>query len=54
MEGDFYGNATYGSSHMKLSLGRLAYSHDAPDLGGAGSNAGYAIETGGSPVGYPN
>ncbi len=32
----------------------IAYSHDAPDLGGTGSYTGYAIQTGGSPVGYPN
>jgi hypothetical protein len=32
----------------------IAYSHDAPDLGGFGSYTGYAIQTGGTPVGVPN
>jgi hypothetical protein len=32
----------------------VAYSHDAPDLGGSGTYTGYAVQTGGSPVGYPN
>jgi hypothetical protein len=32
----------------------IAYSHDAPDLGGSGTYTGYAVQTGGNPVGYPN
>ena len=31
----------------------IAYSHDAPDLGGGGSFTGYAVQTGGT-RGYPN
>ena len=32
----------------------IAYSHDAPDLGGSGTFTGYAVQTGGTPAGYPN
>jgi hypothetical protein len=32
----------------------IAYSHDAPDLGGSGTYTGYAVQTGGSQVGVPN
>jgi hypothetical protein len=32
----------------------VAYSHDSPDLGGAGTYTGYAVQTGGAPVGYAN
>jgi hypothetical protein len=32
----------------------IAYSHDSPDLGGSGSYTGYAVQTGGTPVGSPN
>ena len=32
----------------------IAYSHDAPDVGGAGTFTGYAVQTGGTPAGYPN
>jgi hypothetical protein len=32
----------------------IAYSHDSPDLGGDGTYTGYAVQTGGRPVGYPN
>jgi hypothetical protein len=32
----------------------IAYSHDSPDLGGAGSYTGYAVQQSGTPVGYPN
>jgi hypothetical protein len=32
----------------------IAYSHDSPDLGGSGSYTGYAVQTGGTPVGPPN
>jgi hypothetical protein len=32
----------------------IAYSHDSPDLGGAGSYTGYAVQTGGTPIGAPN
>jgi hypothetical protein len=32
----------------------IAYSHDSPNLGGAGSYTGYAVQIGGTAVGYPN
>jgi hypothetical protein len=32
----------------------IAYTHDAPDLGGSGSYTGYAVQQSGTPVGYPN
>ncbi len=32
----------------------IAYSHDAPDLGGSGTYTGYAVQQKGTPVGYPN
>jgi hypothetical protein len=32
----------------------IAYSHDAPNLGGSGTFTGYAVQTGGTPVGYSN
>ena len=32
----------------------IAYSHDAPDLGGSGTYTGYAVQTAGTPVGHNN
>jgi hypothetical protein len=32
----------------------IAYSHDSPTLGGSGTFTGYAVQTGGTPVGQPN
>ena len=32
----------------------IAYSHDSPNLGGEGTYTGYAVQTGGTPVGEPN
>jgi len=32
----------------------IVYSHDAPDLGGASTYTGYAVQTGGQTVGTPN
>ena len=32
----------------------IAYSHDSPALGGSGTYTGYAVQTGGTTVGYPN
>jgi hypothetical protein len=32
----------------------VAYSHDAPNLGGSGSYTGYAVQQSGTPVGAPN
>jgi hypothetical protein len=38
---------THGWAHV-------AYSHDAPNLGGSGSYTGYAVQQTGTPVGRPN
>jgi hypothetical protein len=38
---------THGWAH-------IAYSHDSPTLGGSGTYTGYAVQTGGVPVGQPN
>jgi hypothetical protein len=32
----------------------IAYSHDAPNLGGSGTYTGYAVQQSGTAVGYPN
>jgi hypothetical protein len=32
----------------------IAFSHDSPALGGSGTYTGYAVQTGGTPVGQPN
>jgi hypothetical protein len=32
----------------------ISYSHDSPDLGGAGTFTGYAVQNTGTPVGAPN
>jgi hypothetical protein len=32
----------------------IAFSHDSPNLGGAGTYTGYAVQTAGTPVGQPN
>ena len=32
----------------------IAFSHDSPELGGAGTYTGYAVQTAGTPVGQPN
>ena len=32
----------------------IAYSHDAPNLGGSGSYTGYAVQQAGTHVGFPN
>jgi hypothetical protein len=32
----------------------IAYSHDAPDLGGDGTYTGYAVQAGGTTAGFPN
>jgi hypothetical protein len=34
--------------------GHIAYSHDAPGLGGAGCYTDYAVQQPGIPVGYPS
>jgi hypothetical protein len=32
----------------------IAFSHDSPGLGGSGTYTGYAVQTGGTPLGQPN
>jgi hypothetical protein len=32
----------------------IAFSQDSPSLGGSGTSTGYAVQTGGTPVGAPN
>jgi len=32
----------------------IAFSHDSPTLGGSGTYTGYAVQTGGTPLGQPN
>ena len=32
----------------------IAFSHDAPNLGGSGTYTGYAVQTGGTQAGFPN
>jgi len=44
----------FGIDTDQSGWAHIAYSHDAPDLGGAGSYTGYAVQQSGIPVGYPN
>jgi hypothetical protein len=44
----------FGVDTDQSGWAHIAYSHDAPDLGGAGSYTGYAVQTGGTQVGFPN
>jgi hypothetical protein len=44
----------FGVDTDPFGWAHIAYSHDAPDLGGDGTYTGYAVQTGGTPVGYPN
>lgn len=44
----------FGVDTDQSGWAHIAYSHDAPDLGGAGSYTGYAVQTGGTQVGVPN
>jgi hypothetical protein len=44
----------FGVDTDQSGWAHIAYSHDAPDLGGSGSYTGYAVQTGGTPIGYPN
>lgn len=37
-----------------LGWAHIAYSHDAPNLGGSGSYTGYAVQQSGTPIGRPN
>jgi hypothetical protein len=44
----------FGVDTDQSGWAHIAYSHDAPDLGGSGTYTGYAVQTGGSVVGRPN
>jgi hypothetical protein len=44
----------FGVDTDQIGWAHVAYSHDSPDLGGSGSYTGYAVQTGGTRVGYPN
>jgi hypothetical protein len=44
----------FGVDTDQSGWAHIAYSHDAPDLGGAGTYTGYAVQTGGTTLGYPN
>ncbi|HEY8301797.1 MAG TPA: hypothetical protein VIG48_07855 [Jatrophihabitans sp.] len=44
----------FGVDTDQSGYAHIAYSHDSPDLGGSGSYTGYAVQTGGTPVGAPN
>jgi hypothetical protein len=44
----------FGIDTDQSGWAHIAYSHDAPDLGGSGSFTGSAVQTGGTPAGFPN
>lgn len=44
----------FGVDTDQSGWAHIAYSHDAPDLGGSGTYTGYAVQTGGTVVGRPN
>jgi hypothetical protein len=44
----------FGVDTDQEGMAHIAYSHDAPNLGGATTFTGYARQVGGTPVGYPN
>jgi hypothetical protein len=44
----------FGIDTDQSGWAHIAYSHDAPDLGGSSSYTGYAVQQSGTPVGYPN
>jgi len=44
----------FGIDTDQSGWAHIAYSHDAPDLTGPGTYTGYAVQTGGTPVGHPN
>jgi uncharacterized protein YfiM (DUF2279 family) len=44
----------FGVDTDQSGWAHIAYSHDSPDLGGAGTYTGYAVQTGGTAVGAPN
>jgi hypothetical protein len=44
----------FGIDTDQSGWAHIAYSHDSPDLGGTSSYTGSAVQTGGTPVGFPN
>jgi hypothetical protein len=44
----------FGVDTDQAGYAHIAYSHDAPALGGAGSYTGYAVQTAGNTIGAPN
>jgi hypothetical protein len=44
----------FGVDTDQSGWAHIAYSHDSPDLGGSGSFTGSAVQTAGTPVGFPN
>ena len=44
----------FGIDTDQAGYAHIAYSHDAPTLGGAGSYTGYAVQTTGTTIGAPN
>jgi len=44
----------FGVAVDPSGFAHIAYSHDAPDLGGSGTYTGYAVQTGGTAVGTSN
>ncbi len=44
----------FGVDTDQLGWAHIAYSHDSPDLGGSSTYTGYAVQTAGNRVGYPN
>ncbi len=44
----------FGVDTDQSGWAHITYSHDSPDLGGPGTYTGYAVQTGGTPVGAPN
>ena len=44
----------FGVDTDQAGWAHIAYSHDSPDLGGANTYTGYAVQTGGTAIGAPN
>jgi hypothetical protein len=44
----------FGVDTDQNGLAHIAYTQDSPTLGGSGSSTGYAVQTAGATVGYPN
>jgi hypothetical protein len=44
----------FGVDTDQSGWAHIAFSHDSPDLGGSGTYTGYAVQTGGTPIGAPN